>query len=140
MSMRFVLRTAYPIRVRMLWLSVCIATTAACSSKSNPGPDCGQVVTTATVSFAGNSNGTVLDLNSIESLVKVYCQGCHGSTVNNRRGAPLEVVFDTYDDTVRWGLSSDEQMASNQMPPPPAVLSQEIICRFDNWVTENYPQ
>ena len=124
----------------MLGLSICIAATAACSSKDNPGPDCPQIITTATVSYAGNSNGKLIDPNSVESIVVTYCQGCHGSTVNDRRGAPLAVIFDTYADTVRWGLSSDEQMASNQMPPPPAVLSKDIICRFDNWVTENFPQ
>jgi hypothetical protein len=138
MSMRFVQRTAYRTFTQVLWFSVAIAA-VACSSKDNPGPNCPQVTTTALVSFKGNTTATVTDSNSIEGIVNIYCQGCHGSTVNDRRGAPLEVVFDTYDDTVRWGLASDEQMASNQMPPPPAQLSQSIICTFDNWVTENYP-
>ena len=139
MSMCFIRRTAFQTVFRLLWLPISIAV-AACSSKDNPGPDCPQVLDTATSSYMGNSSATATDPNSVYGIVKIYCQGCHGSTVNDRRGAPLEVVFDTYDDTVRWGLPSDEQMASNQMPPPPAVLSQDIICRFDNWVTENYPQ
>lgn len=139
MRMRFVQRTAYQTLVRLLWLPLAFAG-AACSSKDNPGPNCPEVTTTATVSYMGNTSSTVIDPNSIHGMMTIYCQGCHASTANDRRGAPLEVVFDTYDDTVRWGLASDEQMASNQMPPPPAQLAQSIICRFDNWVTENYPQ
>ena len=136
--MRFVQRTAYRALARVLWFPLAIAA-AACSSKDNPGPNCPEVVTTAIVGYMGNTTSTATDANSIHGIMTIYCQGCHGSTVNDRRGAPLEVVFDTYDDTVRWGLASDEQMASNQMPPPPAQLAQSIICTFDNWVTENYP-
>ena len=138
MSMRFVQRTAYRIFPRTLWLPVAIA--AACSSKDNPGPNCPQVATTAKVTYMGSSTSTSPDPNSAYGILNIYCQGCHKSAAIDRRGAPLDVVFDTYDDAVRWGLASDEQMASNQMPPPPAVLSQSIICTFDNWVTENYPQ
>lgn len=134
MPMRTTPRTEFS-QMRICLLMALAVT--ACSTKDNPGPDCPLPTTTETISYAGTGPK---DGNSISALLGIYCRGCHQASAHDRAGAPLEVNFDTYEETVSYGIAAVEQMANGLMPPPPATMPQNLVCRFDNWVQQNYPQ
>jgi hypothetical protein len=54
-----------------------------------------------------------------QGFLTTYCQGCHGSNAPDRKGAPETIVFDAFDDVVKWkGLILSAVTSDPPIMPP----------------------
>ena len=72
-------------------------------------------------------------------FLATYCDGCHGSAVAERQGAPDDVVFDTREGALDWADRILERAAPSDgsvatMPPVGGVTSDDTE-RLVVWLT-----
>ena len=77
--------------------------------------------------------GTTLTYENFgEAFVDSYCNGCHGSAVTDRQGAPSSYVFDTRDQiaAARDRIFARAAADNDSMPPgpddPPEAEREEL--------------
>ncbi len=72
-------------------------------------------------------------------FLATYCDGCHGSAVTERQGAPEDVVFDTREGAMEWADRILERSAPSDgsvatMPPVGGVTPDDTD-RVIVWLT-----
>ncbi len=72
-------------------------------------------------------------------FLSTYCDGCHGSAVDDRQGAPDDVVFDTREDAADWADRILARVAPDDgsgptMPPVGGITPQDVD-RVVVWLT-----
>lgn len=72
-------------------------------------------------------------------FLATYCDGCHGSAVTERQGAPDDVVFDTRDGALEWADRILERSApadgSVATMPPVGGVTPDDTDRLIVWLT-----
>ena len=70
-----------------------------------------------------------------------YCQGCHGSTVKERNGAPPSYVFDTHDQVIAHEDRIFARAAgdNDSMPPGPDDPPDADRTRLAEWLACGAP-
>jgi uncharacterized membrane protein len=104
--------------------SLTIALLAGCSSQKLDEYDCPPEGTSLTYESFG------------KSFVNGYCQGCHGSTVTDRQGAPPGYVFDTYEQVLdhKERIFSRAAAGNDSMPPGPDDPSEAEREQLAEWL------
>jgi hypothetical protein len=70
------------------------------------------------------------------AIITEYCQPCHASTSELRNGAPENVTFDTYEETIAW----KDRILATATPdeptmPPNLSLSELDRSNLEIWLT-----
>ena len=62
-----------------------------------------------------------------KGTLTTHCQGCHASETPMTYGAPLNVNFDTQQETLQWlGRIKARVLVSQDMPPAGGLLEEEL--------------
>jgi len=62
------------------------------------------------------------------------CQSCHASTTPDRRGAPEDVTFDTYDDIIPWLDAIERTIFTTESMPPSGGITEEERILLAQWL------
>lgn len=107
-------------RVRVVLLASVLATTAC----GPAGEDVGDAADGAAGPDPSTSGCADAPLQTWETFgrgfLRAHCQGCHASGVDDRRGAPADVVFDAHDDAVRSSTRILARAGGDAPTMPPA--------------------
>jgi len=72
-------------------------------------------------------------------FLSTYCDGCHAAPVENRQGAPEDVVFDTREQALDWAdrilARSAPEDGSPATRPPVGGITPEDTERLIVWLT-----
>ncbi len=112
--------------IKIISIFALFITIAACDDKQDPV----QV-------FDGGSGGIVTYSSDIQPLLETHCLSCHSASVSgaDRNGAPLDVNFDTYDETYALADKSNQRIQSGTMPPSGPLSDQEKEM-FQEWIED----
>jgi uncharacterized membrane protein len=86
--------------------------------------------------------GTELTYESFgQSFMMVHCQTCHASSIDDRKGAPVGISFDTREEVVEWIDRIYERSAGENvsMPPGPEDPSLEERDKLAEWLACGAP-
>jgi uncharacterized membrane protein len=115
-------------RLRLATAIAAIAFTAACESSWE--------------SAACPPEGTELTYESFgRGFIGAHCQSCHASNVEDRKGAPKGISFDSHDDVVEWiDRIYDRSTGDNtSMPPGPEDPAEEDRFKLEVWLACGAP-
>ncbi len=76
------------------------------------------------------------------SFINAYCQSCHGSTSEDRAGAPGEFIFDTPEQVARHKdrIFARSAAGNDSMPPGPDDPSLEEREKLAEWLACGAPE
>lgn len=83
------------------------------------------------------SEGTPLTYESFgKGFINGYCQPCHGSSVDDRRGAPPNYTFDDYDQVLELKdrVFARAAAGNDSMPPGPDDPSEAEREQLAEWL------
>ena len=86
--------------------------------------------------------GTELTYESFgRGFIGAHCQSCHASNVDDRKGAPKGISFDTRDDVVDWIDRIYDRSAGDNtsMPPGPDDPAVEERDKLEVWLACGAP-
>jgi uncharacterized membrane protein len=87
--------------------------------------------------------GTTLTYqNWATGFFATHCNGCHGVNIDDRNGAPVAYVFDTYDqvDVLRERIFLRSAADNVSMPPGPDDPSDEERWMLSEWIACGAPE
>lgn len=89
-----------------------------------------------------NPNTTVTYQNFVKGFLDKWCNYCHSVTSENRRGAPVAYVFDTYASVVALKKRIFLRSAANNitMPPGPDDPPLEERNKLAEWIACGTPR
>lgn len=81
--------------------------------------------------------GPVTYSSHIRGMLESYCLGCHSDSRqgSDRKGAPVSVNFDTYEDIVAWADNAGRRIQSGTMPPGGGISDTDRAL-FRKWTDE----
>ena len=109
---------------------VVMALSAGCSSQSLDDYDC-------------PSEGTALTYESFgKSFLNGHCQRCHASGAQDRKGAPPNYVFDTYEQVLEHKdrIFARAAADNDSMPPGPDDPSEDERQQLAEWLACGAPE
>ncbi|TNE45822.1 MAG: hypothetical protein EP343_25775 [Deltaproteobacteria bacterium] len=89
-----------------------------------------------------NPNTTITYNNFVKGFLDKWCNYCHSVTSENRRGAPIAYVFDTYASVVALKKRIFLRSAANNitMPPGPDDPPLEERNKLAEWIVCGTPR
>ncbi|NUO51711.1 MAG: hypothetical protein HOV80_22885 [Polyangiaceae bacterium] len=74
-------------------------------------------------------------------FIGTHCQTCHASSIDDRKGAPVGISFDTHEEVVEWIDRIYERSAGENvsMPPGPEDPSPEEREKLAEWLACGAP-
>ena len=92
---------------------------SGCGAGADTGQCAGEILLT------WNSHG--------QAIITEYCQPCHASGSTQRNGAPEEVTFDDYEETIAW-RSRILATATGDSPTMPPNMGMTPVDQENLWI------
>lgn len=121
------------------WLVATALSLSACDSASEPADTDGASGSGESGLAPCEAQPTVTYDTFGRGFLSTYCDGCHGSQVIARQGAPADVIFDTPDGAQMWG----DRILARVVPddggpatmPPAGGVTPDDRTRVQVWLT-----